>query len=513
MFDVWLEHFRWLWPQYLVLSVMGLFLAPGYTQFGVLGGAVFALPPLMLRVVSKQYVDRTLDNVRQLRELNNQLTHQAFHDPLTNLANRARLTDRVEHALDRAARLNQNVVVLFVDLDNFKAVNDSLGHAAGDQLLISVTERLRTCLRAVDTAARLAGDEFAVLLEEVEEPGDAIHVAERILQTLQVPFGLSDKEVFVNASIGIAFSHPGRTNADELLRNADVAMYAAKEAGKGRYEVFEARLHAAVLSRLALEADLRSAVERNELVVHYQPTVRLDNGELLVRWNHPTRGMVPPSEFIASAETSGLIVPIGRWVLGEACQQLRQWQLAHPGRDLSVSVNLSARQLQEPTLVDEVADVLAWAGIAPCSLVLEITESVLVQDADLTVQRLRALKALGIRLAIDDFGTGYSSLSYLRRFPVDILKIDRSFVSGVGDGSQDSVLTEAIVMLARTLQLKVVAEGIEQPAQLAFLRELGCDLGEGYYFARPLPVDQMQGYMDEQRVDTRSSVRQPQLAA
>ena len=518
VFDVWLEHFRWLWPQYLVLSVMGLFLALGYTQFGVLGGAVFALPPLMLRVVSKQYVDRTLDNVRQLRELNNQLTHQAFHDPLTNLANRARLTDRVEHALDRAARLNQNVVVLFVDLDNFKAVNDSLGHAAGDQLLISVTERLRTCLRAVDTAARLAGDEFAVLLEEVEEPGDAIHVAERILQTLQVPFGLSDKEVFVNASIGIAFSHPGRTNADELLRNADVAMYAAKEAGKGRYEVFEARLHAAVLSRLALEADLRTAVERNELVVHYQPTVRLDNGELtgfeaLVRWNHPTRGMVPPSEFIASAETSGLIVPIGRWVLGEACQQLRQWQLAHPGRDLSVSVNLSARQLQEPTLVDEVADVLAWAGIAPCSLVLEITESVLVQDADLTVQRLRALKALGIRLAIDDFGTGYSSLSYLRRFPVDILKIDRSFVSGVGDGSQDSVLTEAIVMLARTLQLKVVAERIEQPAQLAFLRELGCDLGQGYYFARPLPVDQMQGYMDEQRVDTRSSVRQPQLAA
>jgi diguanylate cyclase (GGDEF)-like protein len=499
---LWLEHFRWLWPQYLVLSVMGLFLALGYTQFGVLGAAVFALPPLMLRVVSKQYVDRTLDNVRQLRELNHQLTHQAFHDPLTNLANRARLTDRVQHALGRAARHDEELVVLFIDLDNFKAVNDSLGHAVGDQLLINVSERIRGCLRAVDTPARLGGDEFAVLLEDVVEPGEAMQVANRILESLQLPFVLADKEVFSNASIGIAFSHPGETDADELLRNADVAMYAAKSCGKGRVEVFESRLHTEVLRRLALEADLRAAVERNEFVIYYQPTVRLDSGdvsgfEALVRWQHPERGLVPPGEFIASAESSGLIVPIGRWVLREACQQVRRWQTAYAGAErLSISINLSARQLQDACIVDDVADALAASGLEPSALVLEITETLLMQDVEATVQRLRQLKALGVRLAIDDFGTGYSSLSYLRRFPVDVLKIDRSFVSGVGDGSEDAVLTEAIVMLAHTLRLKVVAEGIEEPEQLAFLRRLACDLGQGYYFARPLPVSELEDLLE-----------------
>jgi EAL domain-containing protein (putative c-di-GMP-specific phosphodiesterase class I) len=343
------------------------------------------------------------------------------------------------------------------------------------------------------------------LLEDVDEAGEGIRVAERILESLMVPFGVSHKEVFANASIGIAVSHPGQTDADELLRNADVAMYAAKERGKGRYEIFESRLHAAVLHRLALEADLRNAIERDELVVHYQPTIRLAHGEIsgmeaLVRWNHPQRGMVPPLEFIGSAESSGLIVPIGRWVLREACRQARQWQTTQPGAErLSIAVNLSARQLLEPTLVQDVAEALEWSELDPGLLVLEITESLLMREVDMTMERLRALKALGISLAIDDFGTGYSSLSYLRRFPVDILKIDRSFVSGVGSGSQDAVLTEAIVALARTLQLQVVAEGIEQPEQLAFLRRLGCELGQGYFFAQPLAAADFEEFLSHAR--------------
>jgi diguanylate cyclase (GGDEF)-like protein len=499
--QVFLEYFQWLWPQYLVLSVMGLFLALGYTHFGVLGASMFALPPLMLRVVSKQYTERTLSNVRQLRELNDQLTHQAFHDSLTGLANRARLTDRVQQALERAARRQQQVVILFIDLDNFKAINDSLGHAAGDQLLVAVSERVRACLRASDTPARLGGDEFAVLLEDVDGPDEAIRVAQRILDSVQMPFGLSQKDVFVNASIGIAVSHLGEVAADELLRNADVAMYAAKEAGKGRYEIFESRLHTAVLERLALEADLRNAIERNELVLHYQPTVCLTSGEIsgveaLVRWNHPKRGMVPPLDFISSAESSGLIVPIGRWVLREACRQGREWHRSQPGAEqLSIAVNLSVRQLQEPSIVDDVAEALEWSGLPPELLVLELTESLLMHEADTTVERLWALKALGVRLAIDDFGTGYSSLSYLRRFPVDILKIDRSFVSGVGGGLQDTVLTEAIVGLSRTLRLQVVAEGIEAPAQLEVLRRLGCQFGQGYFFSRPLAVADLEAYL------------------
>jgi diguanylate cyclase (GGDEF)-like protein len=451
-----------------------------------------------LRWVSKQYVDRSLASVRQLRQLNDQLSHQAYHDPLTGLVNRVHLTLKVQDALERAARSNGLISVLFIDLDNFKAVNDSLGHSAGDKLLMQVAERLRACLRRLDTPARLGGDEFAVLLEELDGISEAVRISERMLGALRAPFILDEKEVFVNASIGIAASHPTQTDPEELLRNADVAMYAAKERGKGCYVLFEDRLHVAVLQRLALETDLRFAVERDQLVLHFQPIFdlandRIDGFEALVRWNHPERGMIPPGEFIPLAESSGLIVPIGKWVVAQACQQLKALEMrCGTDRRLHMALNVSPRQLLDPTLIQDVSDALAAADIAPHQLVLEITEGVLMQDVHASAQRLAELKTLGVRLAIDDFGTGYSSLSYLRRFPVDILKIDQSFVRGIGTESEDTVLTEAIVTLARALHLQIVAEGIETSAQLAYLRRLGCDQGQGYLLGRPQPIERVE---------------------
>ena len=434
-------------------------------------------------------------DISERKALEEALAHQAFHDSLTNLANRALLKDRTEHALARAARRGRPLAVMLLDLDGFKAVNDSLGHDAGDELLKMVANRLQECVRPSDTAARLGGDEFAVLIEDLASPGDYAVVATRVLESLQPAFHVQGKDVFVRGSIGIAMCGEGEDTADELLRNADVAMYMAKAEGKNRFELFNPSMHSAMLQRLDVEADLRRAVEHREFVLHYQPTVVLQTGriagvEALVRWQHPERGLVPPMDFIPVAEETGLIVPLGEWVLETACRQAKEWHVAHPNEPLlTMSVNLSARQLQHEGIVTTVERVLTSTGLSPETLTLEITESAVMNDHVTTIVRLNQLKALGVRIAVDDFGTGYSSLSYLRRFPIDVLKIDRSFVDGVTDGPQKRALLRTIVELGRTLNLETVAEGIEQPEEMQQLRSLDCDLGQGYYFARPLDAD------------------------
>ena len=438
-------------------------------------------------------------DVSERKAFEEQLSHQAFHDSITGLANRALFRDRVEHALERLTRNETPMSVLFMDLDDFKTINDSLGHAAGDRLLGEVGERLRTCLRTPDTAARLGGDEFAILLEDGGEGIGAADVASRILKALEAPFQLDGKEVFIRASIGIATSDSGLAigpeGAEELLRNADVAMYIAKEAGKNRYQIFEPKMHDTALRRLELKADLQRAVDNEEFDLHFQPVLRLATGEIegfeaLIRWNHPTRGLVMPQDFIPLAEETGLVVPIGSWVLREACARGRELQPVDPGEQpLHVAVNLSARQLQRPDIVSETARVLLETGLAPECLVLEITESVMMQDMALSNERLTQLRKLGVKLAVDDFGTGYSSLNYIRRFPVDILKVDKSFVDGVSEGGEESALTAAIIELAGILNLRPVAEGIERADQLEKLLELNCELGQGFYFSAPLPLD------------------------
>jgi diguanylate cyclase (GGDEF)-like protein len=423
------------------------------------------------------------------------MQHQVLHDALTDLPNRTLFLDRLEHALARARReVGSMTGVLFIDLDRFKNVNDSLGHEAGDQLLIQLGRRLRGSIREVDTPARLGGDEFAVLVEGVAELNDVIIVAQRIRDNLRQPVTIGGNEIFSNPSIGVATSSDGREAASELLRNADTAMYRAKETGTRPCVVFEPTMHAAVMRRLELDADLARAVERNEFELHYQPVVRLegetiDGAEALVRWRHPVKGLIPPAEFIGVAEETGQIVALGRWVLQEAIRQATEWRATLPDRGhLSLSVNVSARQLQDPDLLGQLRRMLYESEFDPADLVLEITESVLMKDMAGTVARLRELKQLGLRLAIDDFGTGYSSLGYLRHFPVDVLKIDRAFVDDITDGTEQSAVARAIIGLSDALHLTTVAEGIETAGQLRLLRVLGCELGQGYYFSPPLPA-------------------------
>jgi diguanylate cyclase (GGDEF)-like protein/PAS domain S-box-containing protein len=424
------------------------------------------------------------------KALEDELKRQAFHDSLTGLANRALFADRLEHAIVRAERGPDGLAVLFLDLDDFKTVNDSLGHSEGDLLLVAVADRLRTSLRAGDTIARMGGDEFAILIEDPVNSETPMDVGRRMLAQLEPPFVHGGKELFVRASIGVATTRSRDHTADEVLRNADVAMYTAKTNGKNRLEVFEPGMHTAALTRLALKGDLERALERGEFTLVYQPIVRLAGGRLsgveaLLRWQHRDRGNVGPAEFIPVAEETGVILPLGRWVLEEACAQAATWNAISP-QPITMSVNVSGRQLQHPAFVAEVAAVLASTGLAPELLTLELTESVLMQDAEAATAVLVELKSLGVRLAIDDFGTGYSSLNYLRRFPIDELKIDRSFVASLDDGPTHSAVVLSILRLGETLQLETVAEGIEEASQLAALRGLGADLGQGYLFARPL---------------------------
>jgi diguanylate cyclase (GGDEF)-like protein/PAS domain S-box-containing protein len=432
-------------------------------------------------------------DVSERKRLEEQLTHQAFHDPLTGLANRALFRDRVSHALALAQRQGHPITVLFLDLDDFKRVNDSLGHAEGDRLLIAAAERFQSCARAADTVSRLGGDEFAILIEHVAGSDGRPELLQRLEEAMTYPFALSGNQVQVSASIGVATASPGDT-ADDLLRNADVAMYAAKRRGKGRSETYELRMYADVRERLEMEAALRTALETDQLSLHFQPIVSLKTGalygvEALVRWDHPTRGHLLPQSFITLAEETGLIVPLGAWVLTEACRQVQEWRALFPETPLCVSVNISGRQLQGGGVTGALREALAATGASADGVVLEITESVLMQQTDTVQERLWELKSLGVRLAIDDFGTGYSSLSYLQRFPIDILKIAKPFVDDVGSGTEKSALARAIVGLGETLKLRTIAEGIERGDQRAALLELGCDLGQGHYFSRALPPD------------------------
>ncbi|MGH2354897.1 MAG: putative bifunctional diguanylate cyclase/phosphodiesterase [Chloroflexota bacterium] len=419
----------------------------------------------------------------------------AADGPVAKAPNRIRFLSRLEWATAHRNGRAAAQAVLLLDLDNFNVIVAGFGYAVSERLLAAVAERLQACVRSGDTVTRFGGDEFAVLLEGVESVADAIPVAERITQALDAPFTLEGQEVRVTASIGVAFGDPGCPCPDDLLRAADVALYQAKARGKARYEVFEPGMNGRALARLALENDLRRALERGEFSVHYQPIACLATGQIaeveaLVRWHHPHRGLVPPAEFIPLAEQNGLIVQVGQWVLDQACRQLRAWRTHYPGvPPLTMSVNLSARQFQQPDLADVISGILRETGVPAGCLKLEITESAAVEDAELTVATLWLLKGLGVQLAIDDFGTGYSSLSYLKRFPVDALKIDRSFVEGLGHHPEDTAIVHAVVAFAKALGLSVTAEGTETADQLAHLRGLGCDRAQGYYLARPLPAD------------------------
>lgn len=437
----------------------------------------------------------TCRDVTERKAFEEQLAHQAFHDTLTGLPNRALLMERLGHALKRAVRTQMPVGLVFLDLDNFKVINDSLGHDAGDGLLISVAERLQTCVRPGDTVARLGGDEFTLLLEDLADEGQAVVLAQRIVDVLSAPVHVGGRELFVTGSLGIALSLGDQRTPDDLLRDADTAMYQAKTAGKGRCVTFDFSMNLRAVERLELETDLRHALEYDEFCVDYQPIMLLDSGQIceveaLVRWRHPRRGWIEPSKFIPLAEETGLIVPLGHWVLREACRQTREWHRLYPSEPrLTVNVNLSARQLQQSDIVECVSQVLSETGLAAAYLKLEITESVMVQNTDATIPKLHQLKEIGVRLAVDDFGTGYSSMAYLSSLPLDTLKIDRSFVGKIGGHEEDEAIIRAIVTLAKTLNLHITSEGIETQGQLAQLKELGCDRGQGYLFAQPLPGD------------------------
>jgi diguanylate cyclase (GGDEF)-like protein/PAS domain S-box-containing protein len=442
-------------------------------------------------------------DVTERKALEAELRRRAFHDSLTDLPNRALFLDRLSHALDRQLRVPSTIAVLFIDLDGFKLVNDSLGHGAGDRLLTTIGVRLTSSMRPSDTVARFGGDEFAVLIEDAGTASQVLKIASRLIETVSVPVRVEGREVAVSASIGITLTESSARSTDNLLREADIALYQAKSLGKARAVLFDDSMDHGVQERLDLETDLRQALERQEFRIFYQPEVDLGTGEItgveaLIRWQHPTRGLVPPDAFIPLAEETGLIVPIGEWVLEESCRQAVEWQtLGGHLTNLMMSVNISACQFARRDLAEQVGEALGRTGLAPECLRLEITESAVMQDLDLAVANLDACKDLGVRLALDDFGTGYSSLNYLLRFPVDVLKIDRSFVQRLSEERGAAAVVRAVTATAQALGLDVTVEGIETPRQLGQLRELECTRGQGYYFARPLPADALTGLLAE----------------
>jgi diguanylate cyclase (GGDEF)-like protein/PAS domain S-box-containing protein len=445
------------------------------------------------------YMIGQVEDVTERKAIGERLAHQAIHDPLTGLPNRVLFVDRLRQALERAKRVRQRVAVLFLDLDRFKVVNDSLGHATGDRLLVTIADRLRNALRPADTVARFGGDEFTVLCDDVADESTAMQLAERMLEAVARPVNLAEGEVFVTASIGIAVSgrqRRGTEDAETLLRDADAAMYRAKDQGRACSKLFDVHAHTRAVDHLRTANALHRALERREFRMHFQPVLSLETGRItgfegLLRWQHPERGLVPPGDFIGLAEESGLIVPIGAWALEEACRQTARWQALRGNgqrRRLSISVNLSMRQLAEPLLPEDVERTLERTGLAADALWLEITETTLMHDAESAISALRALRALGVHLAVDDFGTGYSSLTYLKRFPVEALKVDQAFVDGLGRDAEDTAIVTACVSLAHALGLTAVAEGVETPVQLAELRTLGCELAQGYLFGAPQPA-------------------------
>ena len=438
-----------------------------------------------------------------LRESKEKFRHAAFHDPLTDLPNRNLFIESLRFQIEKA-RTNQDYAfaMLFLDLDRFKMINDSLGHSLGDRLIWHVGRRLQKLANESDLVARFSGDEFAILMTGSNDPSDLINFAQLVKHKLSAPFSLNGRQVFTGVSIGIAVGGPGYTEAEEMLRDADIAMYYAKEHGNG-VEIFDASMHTKAVKLLQLETDLRHAAERNELLAYYQPivdlaTMRLIGFESLVRWNHPQRGIIPPLDFIPLAEETGQIIPLTLWMLRKSCSQLAEWQARSPlNKGLMMSINLSGKHFADPNIVSSIRDILEETGVAAAALKLEITESAVMENADLAIEVLKQLRQLGCQLSIDDFGTGYSSLSYLHKFPIDMLKVDRSFVSTMEDGSENGEIVRTVIALAKTLGLSVVAEGIESIHQLHQLRILGCEYGQGFLFARPVPSEEATALLDD----------------
>jgi diguanylate cyclase (GGDEF)-like protein len=463
--------------------------------------------------VDDHLISRSIRYAIERKRAEVQLAHQALHDPLTGLPNRTLFLDRLELALARSKRLEKAVAVLFLDLDRFKVINDSLGHEAGDRLLVELAARLQGVLRPGDTVARFGGDEFTVLCDEISGERDAVLIAERVAEAVSAPFLLDETEAFLTASSGIALAG-AETRAEALIRDADAAMYRAKEKGRARYELFDEVMRARAVERLETENALHRAIERGEFRVHYQPAVDLETGravavEALVRWDSPKFGLLGPEEFISLAEETGLILPLGSAVLHEACRQWQLWNARGSGQTPRMSVNLSARQLGQPDLVQTVASVLAETGIDPSSLCLEITESVVVEDAEGALRTLQALKDQGVQIGLDDFGTGYASLSLLKRLPVDILKVDRSFVGGLGSDPADAPIVSAVVRLAHELGLTAIAEGVENAEQVAELRAIGCRYAQGFFFARPQDPARLTALMTNHADTYRPPTRSP----
>ena len=454
-------------------------------HFGEIAASAVTEIELQRRTVEAERIER-------------QLRYDALHDGLTGLPNRACFVERLRHAGERARRdVANSFAVLFVDLDHFKVVNDSFGHLAGDELLVEVARRLASCLRSVDTLARLGGDEFALLLEEVQEPSDAARVAERLQLALSNPMTIRESEVFTSASIGIALSARLEDAPQHLLRSADLAMYRAKEHGRGRFELFDPAMHTAAMERLRMEMDLRRAVERDQLVLHYQPVVSLTTGgvvavEALIRWKHPERGLIPPLDFIPIAERTGLIAEIGRWVLARACEQLKAWEREF-GYDApqSVWINVSPKQFAQQDLADQVGRLFDSLSFEPRRIKFEITESIMLENIEVAMHTLSELRRLGVQVFMDDFGTGYSSLTYLGRLPLDGIKVDRSFVSQMGSDVRQAQLVSTIISLIRNLGLEPIAEGVETDQQARLLREMGCAFAQGFVFCRPVPAKEI----------------------
>ena len=453
---------------------------------------------LEVRILNAELEARVKERTQQLEEANAKLLQMALHDALTGLPNRALLMTDLNQSIQQAkADPNYQFAVLFLDCDRFKVVNDSLGHLVGDELLILISRRLNLYIKPQNTLARLGGDEFAILLTEIPNSHHAIELADQILESFSKPFQLERHEVFINASIGIVIGHDEYNEPEHLLRDADTAMYRAKALGKGQYHIFDPAMHAAALERLQLETDLRRGLEQQELVVHYQPIVNLNTGkiagfEALVRWRHPERGLVPPGLFIPIAEETGLITPIGYWVLSESCRQLRTWQKQNlVDSNVFVSVNLSVKQFCQPNLLEQIDQVLEQSQLAPNCLKLEITESAIMDNEKDVAFILREMRKRHILISIDDFGTGYSSLSYLHSFPVDTLKVDKSFVQRLNQEPENVGLIPVIISLAKTMNMSVIAEGIELPEQLMILKELSCGFGQGYFFSKPVPPEQL----------------------
>jgi diguanylate cyclase (GGDEF)-like protein len=476
--------------------------------YGVLAAASYALHDFSQGDVDfMQAIANVLANAIERRRAEEQTQHEALHDPLTGLPNRSLFLDRLEHALSVTARRESSVAVLFLDLDQFKLVNDSLGHAAGDELLSSVAPRLEQALRPGDTVARFGGDEFAVLAEDIGSERGATRIAERIAESLSRPFVLRDREHFVSASIGISIG-TGSEQPEALIRDADSALYRAKERGRGGYEIFDEVMRSRVIEHMQIENDLRRAIQRGELELYYQPVIRLHSGavvsmEALLRWNHPERGMVGPLSFIPVAEESRLIIPIGRWVIEQACRQVAAWQQLKPDQaPMSVAVNISARQLADPELISHIEGSVRANRIDPSTLWLELTETAVLEDTDFVERSLRQLKGLGLRLVLDDFGVGFSSLGYLKRLPLSLIKLDRSFVENVPENAHDAAIVRAVCQMAGTIGIGVVAEGVETEEQVRAARDLGCGYAQGFHFARPMPADEVEDLLEREPSST-----------